>query len=194
MKNLENIEKLLINVDMVKGFAEKGAMADSYIKHIIPEHIRLMEKIQKENEGIAIIKDTHKENCAEFKKFPVHCLENTEEAELVEELKQFEEYSIIYKKNSTSTMFAPNFIEDINKMKNLKEVIIVGCCTDICVLNLAIPMQNYFDENNLNIKITVPKNAVETYNSPMHLREEYNEIDFKLMKQAGISIIEKIEI
>ena len=55
-------------------------------------------------------------------------------------------------------------------------------------------MQNYFDENNLNIKITVPKNAVETYNSPMHLREEYNEIAFKLMKQAGISIIEKIEI
>lgn len=192
MKNLEDIEKLLINVDMVKGFVEKGAMADTYIKHIIPEHINLMEKIQKENEGIAIIKDTHKENCAEFSKFPIHCLENTEEANLIEELKVFEANALVYKKNSTSTMFAPKFIEDIDKMKNLKEVIIIGCCTDICILNLAIPMQNYFDEKNLNIKITVPKNAVETYNSPLHEREEYNEIAFKLMKQAGISVIEKM--
>jgi len=194
MKNLEDIEKLLINVDMVKGFTEIGAMADTYIKHIIPEHIRLMEKIQKENEGIAIIKDTHKENCREFSKFPIHCIENTEEAELVEELKLFETYSLVYTKNSTSTMYAPNFIEDIDKMKNLKKVIIIGCCTDICILNLAIPMQNYFDQKDLNIEIIVPKNAVETYNSPIHLREEYNEIAFKLMKQAGISIIEKIEI
>lgn len=192
MKNLEDIEKLLINVDMVKGFVEKGAMADTYIKHIIPEHINLMEKIQKENEGIAIIKDTHKENCAEFSKFPIHCLENTEEANLIEELKVFEANALVYKKNSTSTMYAPNFIEDIDKMKNLKEVIIIGCCTDICILNLAIPMQNYFDEKNLNIKITVPKNAVETYNSPLHEREEYNEMAFKLMKQAGISVIEKM--
>lgn len=192
MKNLEDIEKLLINVDMVKGFVEKGAMSDTYIKHIIPEHIRLMEKIQEENEGIAIIKDTHKENCAEFSKFPMHCLENTEESELIEELKIFEENALVYKKNSTSTMYAPNFIEDIDKMKNLKEVIIIGCCTDICILNLAIPMQNYFDEKNLNIKITVPKNAVETYNSPLHEREEYNEMAFKLMKQAGISVIEKM--
>ena len=37
MKELKNIETLLINVDMVNGFAKQGAMADSYIEHIIPE-------------------------------------------------------------------------------------------------------------------------------------------------------------
>ena len=66
--------------------------------------------------------------------------------ELVEELKIFEPNALVYKKNSTSTIYAPGFIEDIDNMENLKEVIIVGCCTDICVLNLAIPLQNYFDE------------------------------------------------
>ena len=86
-------------------------------------------------------------------------------------------------------MYALNFLEDIKKMNNLKEVVIIGCCTDICILNLAIPLQNYFDQNDLNIKITVPKNAVETYDAPWHNREEYNEIAFKLMKQAGIDII-----
>lgn len=192
MKELKNIQTLLINVDMVNGFAKQGAMADSYIEHIIPEQIRLMEQIIKNNEGIAIIKDTHKEDCREFKRYPVHCVEGTIESELVEELKVFEEDALVYKKNSTSTMYAPGFIEDIDKMENLKEVIIVGCCTDICVLNLAIPLQNYFDEKDRDIKITIPKNAVETYDAPYHNREEHNELAFKLMAQAGINLVESL--
>jgi len=189
IEKMKDLEKILINVDMVNGFVKKGAMADKYIEHIIPEQIRLMEQMNNEKEAIIIIKDCHKENCMEFKKYPKHCIENTEESELVEELKNFEKDALIYKKNSTSTMYAPNFLEDISKMDNLKEVVIVGCCTDICVLNLAIPLQNYFDQNDKEIKIIVPKNAVETYNSPEHNREEYNEISFKLMKQAGINVI-----
>lgn len=186
---MENIEKLLINVDMVNGFVKHGNMADPYIEHIVPHQISIMEKFNTEENRIVIIKDTHKKSCAEFSKFPVHCVENTEESELIDELKQFEKNALVYKKNSTSTMYAPGFIEDIQKMKNLKQVIIVGCCTDICILNLAIPLQTYFDQNDLNVKIIVPKTAVETYNSPVHNREEYNEMAFKLMKQAGIEVI-----
>ena len=85
-------------------------------------------------------------------------------------------------------MFADGFEKDICEMENLEEVIIVGCCTDICILNLAIPLQNYFDQKDRKVKVTVPKNAVETYNSDVHNREEYNEIAFKLMKQAGINV------
>ena len=190
MKDLEKIEKLLINVDMVNRFVRKGAMADSYIKHIIPEQIKLMKKVEdSDSEIIVIIKDTHNEKCMEFKKYPMHCVEGTDEAELIEELLKFEEKALIYKKNSTSAIFAPNFLLDIEKMKNLKEVVIIGCCTDICVINLAIPLQNYFDQHNKNILIKVPKNAVETYNSPSHNREEYNEMAFKLMEQAGIKLV-----
>lgn len=188
MMEFKNIKKLLINVDMVKGFVETGAMSDAYIKHIIPEQIRLMEKVKSSGGEIAFVKDTHKENCEEFSKFPPHCIENTEESELADELKPFEKDSLVYSKNSTSAMFAPNFQKDIFEMENLEEVIIVGCCTDICILNLAIPLQNYFDQKDRKVKVTVPKNAVETYNSDSHIREEYNEIAFKLMKQAGINV------
>lgn len=189
---MEKIERLLINVDMVNGFVKKGAMADSYIQNIIPEHIKLMKQIQEKQEAMAIIKDTHKENCREFNRYPEHCVEGTEEAQLVEELGQFEKDAFVYQKNSTSTIYAPNFIEDIEKMINLKEVIIIGCCTDICVLNLAIPLQNYFDQKDRDIKITIPKNAVETYDAPYHKREEYNEMAFKLMAQAGINLVENL--
>ena len=189
MKDLSKINKLLINVDMVNGFVKKGAMSDKFIEHVIPEQIRLMNEFKEKEEGIAIIKDTHKIDAREFKRYPIHCVEGTEESELVDELKDFEKDVLVYKKNSTSTIYAPKFLEDIDKMTNLKEVVIVGCCTDICILNLAIPLQNYFDEKNRDIKITIPKNAVETYDSPTHNREEYNEIAFKLMEQAGINLI-----
>lgn len=192
MNDLEKIEKLLINVDMVNGFIKNGAMSDRNIQHIIPEHIKLMKGINGQEERIAIIKDTHKENCTEFKKFPKHCIEETDEAEITDELKEFERNALIYKKNSTSAMFAPEFLKDISNMTSLKEIVIIGCCTDICILNLAIPLQNYFDQKDLDIKITIPENAVETYNAPNHNREEYNEIAFKLMKQAGINVVKSI--
>ena len=192
MKNLEEIEKLLINVDMVNGFVKKGAMADSYIGHIIPEHIKWMKQMQEKNEAIAIMKECHKENCVEFNEYPPHCIEGTEEAELIDELKPFEKEAFVYLKNSTSGMYAPHFLQDIDKMTCLKEVIITGCCTDICVLNLAIPLKNYFEQQDRDIKITIPKNAVETYDAPHHKRQEYNEIAFKLMAQAGINLVENL--
>ena len=32
--------------------------------------------------------------------------------------------------------------------KNVEEIEVVGCCTDICVLNLALPLKNYFNQND----------------------------------------------
>ena len=88
-------------------------------------------------------------------------------------------------------MFAPGFMDIINQMTDLEEVVIIGCCTDICVQNLAIPLANYFDEMDRPVRITVPMNAVETYNAPYHPKDEYNEMAFKFMKQTGINIVER---
>jgi len=192
-KELEKIKTLLINVDMVNGFVREGAMADRYIEHIIPEQKRLIEMVLNENEGLAFVKEAHDKGCLEFKKFPEHCVRGTYEAELVDELKEYEKYGLIYLKNSTSAIFAKDFMNDINKMKTLREVIVTGCCTDICVMNLAIPLQNYFDEVNQNVEIIIPENAVETYDSKDHNRDEYNDMAFKFMKQSGIRLVKKYE-
>ena len=193
MKNIEEIEKLLINVDMINGFINVGPMADKTIANIIPEQIRLIEMITREEDGIAFVKDSHTENCREYDHYPKHCLAKSYESELVDELKEYEASAYVYLKNSTSAIFNERFLKDIKAMRSLKEVIITGCCTDICILNLAIPLQNYFDEYNIRIMITVPINCVETYNSDEHNRTEYNQMAFKLMKQAGINIIDNYE-
>lgn len=187
--NKKEIENLLIVVDMVNGFVREGTMADSYIEHIIPEIEKLVQINNSSNNFTIFIKDCHEKESIEFESFPEHCLKGTSESELVEELKKYENKENCYEKNSTSAIFAENFINDISLMENLKKVTIVGCCTDICVLNLALPLKNYFNQKNRNIEIEVPKKAVETFNSEMHNREEYNEIAFKLLNQAGIKVI-----
>ena len=85
-ENLKNAKTLLIVVDLVKGFVVKGAMADPFINSIIPESKRLVEEFLKNGNPVMYIKDCHDENCAEFKRFPKHCIRGTEEAEMVDEL------------------------------------------------------------------------------------------------------------
>lgn len=187
-----NYSKMLYVVDMVKGFVCEGVMHDKYISHTIEEQINLIKKVKKENQGVAFIKEAHSENSIEFETFPKHCVIGTSEAELVNELQEYEEDALVYLKNSTSAIFAPNLLKDIDKMKNLKEVIVVGCCTDICVLNYVIPLKNYFNQMNRNVKIFVVESATETYGTANHNREEYNELAYKLIKQSGIEVVKNI--
>lgn len=189
--NVKNVKKLLLVVDLNNGFTKQGAMADPFIQHIVPESRRLVKHFLKKGYMVGYIKDWHDEQSVEFKRYPGHCKGGTYEAQMVDELLEFESEVVVFKKNSTSAMFAEGFMEMLSKMEQLEEVVIIGCCTDVCVINLAIPLQNYFDEHNRCVKIIIPKNAVETYNSPTHPREEYNEIAFKLLIQTGITLVEK---
>lgn len=191
MKDLSKIEKLAIVVDMVNGFVKYGAMHDKDIANIIPAQKELLEKMQDDKSIIAIVKDTHNKPCKEFDCYPEHCVKGSGEENLVEELSKYEnEDALVYEKNSTSVVHVPEFFQDINKMTNLKEVIVMGCCTDICVLNAVIPLKTYFNQYDLDIDVIVPKNVVETYNAPTHNRSEYNDIAYKLMNSAGIKVVE----
>ena len=184
-----NNKKILYVIDMVKGFVNEGVMHDDYIANSIEEQISLIKKFRKENQTIAFIKEAHDENCVEFDTFPAHCIKGTSEAELVEELKEYEEDALVYLKNCTSAIFAPNLIKDLDKMKNLEEIVVCGCCTDICVINFVIPLKNYLNQVNRKIKIVVVEKATETYDAPNHNRDEYNEIAYKLIKQSGIEVV-----
>ena len=126
MKKIEELKRLLIVVDMVNGFIKEGAMADSSINNITSNIVNTIgEFMSKRDAQVAFIKDTHELGCQEFKRYPVHCVKGTSEAELIDELIRFEKDSLVYEKNSTSTMFAPNFMNDINyKKKTLLQLLL----------------------------------------------------------------------
>ena len=186
---------MLYVVDVLNGFVRGSNLADSTVSYIIPEIVRLVEEIKNDTDSVvAFIKDSHQMGCKEFDTFPVHCLEGSWEAELVDELKPYENDALVYYKNSTSAMFAPGFMSDVDKMKNLREAIIVGLELDICDINLGIPLINYFNQNNRDVDVIVPMNAVETFDSPVHNREEYTNMAYKFMEQGGLKLVRKYEM
>ncbi len=195
MKNtdLSQYKKLLVVVDMVNGFVKKGALADPEIGRIVPEITRLIEQTLDEGGHVVFVKDTHHENSREFKAFPPHCIKGTPEAELIDEFKPYEELGLAtsYEKNSTSTMFAKGFLRDLEEMENLKEIIITGCCTDICVMNLAIPLKNYLDEYDREMRLVVPKNAVDTFRGELNDRDERNLEALDWMSRGGVEIVDE---
>ncbi|MBR6690482.1 MAG: cysteine hydrolase [Bacilli bacterium] len=191
IKNLEVYKKCLIVVDMVNGFVREGVLHDERISRIIPKQIELIKKNQEENELTIFIKDTHEVDAVEFKRFgnTKHCVKGSTEAELVDELKVFENKNntISIEKNSTSYMESPQFRELIKELKNLKEIVVVGCCTDICDFNGTMALANYLDEWNRDVTIKVYQDAVATYSEEE--RQKYVDAAYLLMEQQGIQLI-----
>ena len=195
MNKLEVVKRGLIIVDMINGFVNEGALADKGIRSIIEENVLLAEDFINSKDPIIAFKDVHTKESPELSNFPSHCIEGTNEVELVDELKVLSDNFKIINKNSTSGMFAPGFMEYLRSMNELTEIVITGCCTDICILNLAIPLKNFYNEINKQVDIIVPMNAVETYHiDNIHNRDEYNDMAFKLMTQAGVKLVKKYEV
>jgi nicotinamidase-related amidase len=193
IKNLKVYNKCLIVVDMVNGFVREGVLHDERIASVIPRQIELINKNIREQGLTIFIKDTHDENAVEFKRFgnTKHCVRGTSEAELVDELKIFEkkEDVISIEKNSTSYMEAPKFRELIQALENIKEINVVGCCTDICDFNGTMALANYLDEHNRDVVIKVHKDAVATYSEDE--RQKYVDAAYLLMEQQGIQLVKR---
>ena len=181
------MKKLLLIIDMVNGFVKEGTLADNQINNITPNIIKLVEKYINNNDDIISIQEGHTKSSKEFENFPPHCILGTEEAELIEELMPFKDKMKLIRKNSTSGFITDDFMRYMKDNEDgLEEIVLTGCCTDLCILNFAIPLKTYINEHNLNIKVTIYKNAVETYDAPTHNRKEYNDMAFKIMQQNGI--------
>lgn len=183
------MKKLLLIIDMVNGFVKEGPLSDTRINNITPNIIKLIEKSIEEKDDVISIQEGHTVNSKEFENFPPHCILGTDEAELIDELKPYEKSMKLIRKNSTCGFITEEFMEYMKENENdLEEIILTGCCTDLCVMNFALPLKTYINEHDLSIKVTIYKNTVETYDSPVHKAEEYNEMSFKIMKQNGIYI------
>lgn len=193
VKNLKVYKGMLIVVDMVNGFVEEGVLHDKNIKRIIPRQIELIKEAHDKGYIVVFVKDTHDEDAVEFRRFgnTKHCVRGTKEAEVVDELKPFEKMddTISIEKNSTSFMEAPDFREVVGKAVNVKQVELVGCCTDICDFNGIMDLANYFDQWNREVDITVHEDAIATYNE--ETRGEYVKAAKLLMKQQGIKLVSK---
>lgn len=202
IKNLKIYKKALIIVDMVNGFVREGALADGHIAKTIERQKELIEEYQKEGQLIIFIKDTHTKDSVEHDRFggALHCIVGTREAELVDELKPYEngQNTLSLQKNSTSYIWAKNkeedytFIDVLEGLENIEQIDVVGCCTDICVINGVNPMMNWFDEENKRIKVYLHTDAIDTFEIPgNHMRNDYEQAAYMLMEHQGAIKVKK---
>ncbi len=175
---------LLFVVDMINGFTKEGALADQKINKITPTIIEYLNLIPN---NVFVI-DKHSADSVEFKAYPPHCINGSGEDEIVDELKAYAQQFI--NKNSTNTFFSKDFQANLDSyLAKYENFVLVGCCSDICILHFALSLQTYLNEHNLLNKVVVIEDAIATYDSDWHHADKYQAIAIDLMKQNGISVL-----
>lgn len=143
------MDKLLVIIDMQNDFID-GALANPAAQAIVPG---IVEFIKTWPGKVGITLDTHKENYLETqegKKLPVpHCIINTPGHELNSQIAEVINNKINY------TIMKPTFgFNDWKKYglnKHFDEIVLVGTCTDICVVSNALAIKAACPETEVTV-------------------------------------------
>lgn len=181
----------VIVVDMLKGFCNMGNLANPRTARIIPNIKKLLEqKVLKAGWGVIFLKDCHKPNDKEFGVFPPHCIKGTKETEIVDELQPLADYwaLVVIEKTRYSGFFKTG-LEDILSLwcGETGEIIVVGVCSDICVLHTVA------DLRNRDYNVTVLEDCVETFDAPGHSAEGTNQWALRHMSDILGAKIKKLQ-
>ena len=171
------MDKLLIIVDMQKDFID-GALANPAAQAIVPS---IVDFVKTWEGKIGVTFDTHQKNYMETqegKNLPVpHCIINTTGHALDDEIE-----AAIHNKVTYSIM-KPTFGYDGWRQygldKHFDEVVLVGTCTDICVIS-----------NALAIKAACPETKVTVIaDLCAGLSTEKHEAALEVMRSCQVNVI-----
>ena len=161
------IMKAVIVVDMLNGFCRFGNLASPRLASVIEPIREYLARELADGARAVFLVDTHTADDLEFRMFPPHCVEGSGEDEIVDELKEFAERSVVLRKRRYSGFFGTDLDAVLTDLAP-DEVEVVGVCTDICVLHTSA------DLRNRDYEVTVPTALVETYDAPGHDGDEVN--------------------
>ena len=191
--NKINIEKTaLVIIDMINGFVRCGALKSERIEDIIPSVVKVQKHFKEKKGKIISFIDSHGENAKEFSSYPPHCIKGSGEDEILSEIKKVGGYLEI-EKNSTNGFVEKEFKKFLDENQNITDFIVVGCCTDICVMQFATTLKNYFNAENKDANIIVPIDSVETFDLDSHSGDMIDLLSLQLMEWAGINIVSSIK-
>lgn len=185
-EDIKNIDLCII--DMNNGFAKKGALYSDRVEVKIKEISKLASLWLENNGKVLAYNDFHIEDAKEFCSYPVHCLKGTKESFLIEELENLKSKGLIeIRKNSTNGILAYNPASG-REREDIKNYVVVGCVTDICVYQFAVTLRAYLNETDQEGEVFVIKDLVDTFDAPFHPAEIYNMMFFKSMIDNGIKV------
>ena len=170
--------KALIIIDFVNDFvADNGKLTCKKPAQEIDSNIaKIINQFIKSDDLIVAAFDSHIENdkySIESKLFPPHCIKGTIGCEVYGETAKAlkaAKNKIEITKQKYSAFFGTS-LDLILRQRKIKEIFLVGVCSDICVLHTAI------DAYNLEYKVAVYQNGIASFNPDGH--------DFALKHMKG---------
>lgn len=151
--------RVLVVVDMQKDFVD-GALGTKEAAAIVPQ---VVEKINTFDGRFVVTYDTHQAdylNTQEGTNLPVvHCVEQTDGWEMENSVLDALDERVPETGTDVEVFFKPTFgsveladwLTQMDKKSGLEEIVIVGLCTDICVISNALLIKAFLPE----VKITV---------------------------------------
>lgn len=191
LRTLSSRNTVLIIMDMVNGFVNHGALASPRVKKIQPKINGLQRLCSSSGIFCLAFCDCHDPESPEFRSFPVHCLRGTEESALTEEVLKAG-VDLIVEKNSTNGFLEPSFQRWLTEHPQISNFLIVGDCTDLCVMHFAISLKTDFNRRNQTSRVVVPIQMVETYDLGCHDAELANTMALYQMSLAGVELVSQI--
>lgn len=155
-------KQALLVIDMLEDFVGKDGVL--YIgeasRKVTQEVSVVIKEARARKTPIIYICDRHREDDAEFQMFPAHCIENTLGAQILQDIApQPQDY--IIPKRRYSAFFGTDLDATLREL-GVTELILVGVCTNICVLYTAA------DARMINYQVTVIKDAVASFDQEAH--------------------------
>jgi len=140
--------KYLIVVDMQNDFID-GSLGTDEAKGIVENVKKYIEAFEGE---IIFTRDTHEGNylkTQEGKNLPVvHCVKNTYGWQIADGIMPFSNGRKIFDKPTFGCVEMAEYLKDLG---NSEEIVIVGLCTDICVISNAFLLKAYMPEVKISV-------------------------------------------
>ncbi|SFX28885.1 Nicotinamidase-related amidase [Thermoactinomyces sp. DSM 45891] len=175
----------LVYVDIIKGFCDVGPLSSSRVREMVQPVKQLTDSLLERGllpSNLIFLHDAHPEQAVEFNSFVPHCVHGTVEAEIVDELRSYQDLpgAQTYSKNATNGLFGVNqegipFHETVKKIfdRNAKSTfVMVGDCTDLCIYQNAMGIRLLANQQNADVEVIVPISHVRTYDLPIDVAKE----------------------
>lgn len=166
---------VLLVIDLQNDFVD-GALGNKGNDKIVKPIESLVENFNGE---VIFTRDTHDENYLESLEgshLPVkHCIKNSKGWQIKIDTKDKK----IIDKPSFGSYELVEYLKKLNEKEKIKNIYMVGICTDICVLSNAILIKNAL----LNTEVTVIEDLCKATNEKNH------KIALEAMKSCQVNIV-----
>lgn len=155
--------RALLVVDMLNDFVDPAGSL-----YVGPTAPTIIERVNQEitafrqaGDLVIYICDQHRPDDQEFTVFSPHCIQGTVGAQVYPELKPLPEEIIIPKRRYSA--FYGTDLDLTLRERGVEELVLVGVCTNICVLYTAA------DARMREYKVSVLKKAVTSFDQEAHI-------------------------